>query len=342
MKAKKNLLFTFDYELFLGVKSGSVGKCMLDPTNRLLDLFSKHSVKHAIFFVDTTYLIRLQAEKSPACKKDFNLIADQLVNIVEGGHYVFPHIHPHWLDATYDAVSNQWSLADYSKYRFHNISQEMREDLFDQSVQMLHKVLSKSSVPFSINGYRAGGWSIQPFSDFKPLFIKHGIEHEFSVLKGFKNLSEAQYFNFENCPEKSFYKFEHDPCEMLQTGRFTEYVISSLKVSGRLHWLAKLWGKYLWKTGQRSVGDGTSLSIKDDTMRENTKSNKAASKREMISVELLTWVKLPYYKRFLKSEDYMQFISHPKMLSLHNLKCFENFIRYAARNFDIQTNFSQF
>ncbi|MBK7667512.1 MAG: hypothetical protein IPJ32_09355 [Sphingobacteriaceae bacterium] len=52
----RNLLFTFDYELFLGKRSGTVENCILKPTDKILELFSKYKVTKAIFFVDTTYL----------------------------------------------------------------------------------------------------------------------------------------------------------------------------------------------------------------------------------------------------------------------------------------------
>ncbi len=36
MKAKKNVLFTFDYELFLCERSGRVQECLLSPTDEIL------------------------------------------------------------------------------------------------------------------------------------------------------------------------------------------------------------------------------------------------------------------------------------------------------------------
>ena len=72
----RNILFTFDYELFLGANSGTVEKCLLEPTNLLINLFDKFSIKNAIFFVDTSYLIRLEQEQGDLCKRDLELIKD--------------------------------------------------------------------------------------------------------------------------------------------------------------------------------------------------------------------------------------------------------------------------
>src|ERR1700739_3552615 len=100
---KKNILFTFDYELFLGKKSGSVNRCVLEPTQKLLAIFSEYKISGAIFFVDTTWLIRLKevAFNNSAAKKDFEKIVEQLRDVVSRGHYVFPHLHPHWINASY-------------------------------------------------------------------------------------------------------------------------------------------------------------------------------------------------------------------------------------------------
>lgn len=339
MNLSKKILFTFDYELFLGVNSGTVNNCLIKPTEKIMELFDIYKIEHAIFFVDTTYLLRLKEMKSPICIKDYEAIISQLIQLVDKGHYIFPHIHPHWLDAIYDPTTNQWSLNNYTKYRFHAISPEQRESLFEDSIALLRKIVCKSKKKYSINAYRAGGWSIQPFADFLPCFRKYGIRHEFSVLKGFKNLSEAQYFNFTTCPSASVYRFSKDPCILDEQGEYIEYTISTLPVSYRLYWLSKLWAKYLWKIGQRSIGDGKGLVIKEASLIAGKKDLIGSENREMISLELLTTIKMPYYKAFLKNNDYMHFISHPKMLSEHNLKCFNDFLKYGCTKFHLQTDF---
>lgn len=56
---KKHLLITFDFELFLGSKSGSVENCLIIPTIEIMRLSKKYNFK-TIFFVDTLYLHRLK------------------------------------------------------------------------------------------------------------------------------------------------------------------------------------------------------------------------------------------------------------------------------------------
>src|SRR5882757_1817531 len=99
---KKSLLLTFDYELFLGKSSGSVQECMKQPTKLLQKVLSRHGVT-AIFFVDTTYLLTVEknAKKYAVCREDLEAVSKQVQELIMDGHYVFPHIHPHWLDAEY-------------------------------------------------------------------------------------------------------------------------------------------------------------------------------------------------------------------------------------------------
>ena len=340
-KAQRSILFTFDYELFLGSRSGSVSKCLIEPTGLLLDLFEKYKIKGSIFFVDTTYLLRLKSEPNTAAKADYVKIVDQLKLICEKGHFIFPHIHPHWADAKYVEGANYWSLTDFSKYRFHHVFPELREELFSQSVNLLKEIVDTCSVKFPVNAYRAGGWSLQPFEDFKPSFEKHHISHEFSVVPGFKNLSDAQYFDFSECPDKVIYKFDSDPTKEAENGVYTEYTISTIEISKKLYWRNKVWLKYLWKTGQRSMGDGVSLVIKDKELSKGRKEMLGSANREMISIELLNLMKLREYKIFLEKNSYMHFISHPKMISLHNLKTFERFLKYAISKYILMTDFNQ-
>lgn len=335
MPVKKNILFTFDYELFLGESSGSVLKCMIEPTEKLIAIFDSFQVKHAIFFVDTIYLIRLKeiAKSSAAAKGDYELISKQLQLLIQKGHYIFPHIHPHWADATYNALKNNWVLSSLQKYRFHSISEAEREYQFDQSIKILKEIIQPVNPNYAIDGYRAGGWCIQPFSDFYSHFKKHGIKYDFSVLPGLENKSDAQYYDFEKAPLASIYPFEIDVLLEDLSGSFTQIAISVIPIPKLYQLINKLFNKYLWKTGNRSSGDGIGVVASSFNSSPN-KSNK-----EMVSLELLNSVKLPLYKRFLKENKLIHFISHPKMLTKHNFACLQHFLNFAKAQGFIENDF---
>ena len=98
MKSIKHILLTFDYEPFLGARTGSVKKCLIEPTNHLIKILDIHQAK-AVFFVDTLYIQELG--KRNELKQDYLSVEAQLIDLYNNGHYIFPHIHPHWIDAIY-------------------------------------------------------------------------------------------------------------------------------------------------------------------------------------------------------------------------------------------------
>src|ERR1700739_4165441 len=275
MLKKKNLLLTFDYELFLGARSGTVDSCIIIPTKKILEILEFYKIANAIFFVDTTYLIKLKESTNDNCKKDFQKIANQIKEIVAAGHYVFPHLHPHWLDAKYLENINQWDLSDTKKYSFSFINSSERKSLFVQSIKILEEIIG----PQQEWGYRAGGWCIQPFTDFKPFFEEHKIWYEFSVLTGYSCVSDFQNFNFMKMPDLNYYKFNDDVLVEDKDGKFTELPISGVKVSLVNKILNKVFIKYLYRKGIINYGDGLS------TTSASKKESKSGGK-EMASIEL--------------------------------------------------------
>lgn len=86
MKKNKKILLTFDYEPFLGKKSGSVSKCVIEPTNVLISIMDKYNAK-GIFFVDMLYLLNLKSRTETL--EDFEIIKNQLLKLYDSKHYIF-------------------------------------------------------------------------------------------------------------------------------------------------------------------------------------------------------------------------------------------------------------
>lgn len=333
MKPQKNVLLTFDYELFLGKRSGTVENCLIRPTDELMRILNRHQCK-GIFFVDTVYLMRLQevAARHPSAMHDLKKITQQLVVMMRTGHFVYPHIHPHWLDASYDRESNQWTLDSLEKYRFHRLKEEERAFVFDGSVALLKEIAREAGIDYHPLAYRAGGWCLQPFSDFRPFFLKYGVQADFSVLPGYRNNWELMQFDFTGVPGQPVYRFDHDVQVHDPSGPFTEYAISCIRITAWTRFLNRFLLKYLWKTGNRSAGDG--MSAYTPEAQKNRRNDE-----EMISIELMTSANVSAYRKFAKEKNYMHFISHPKMLSRHNLRVFDDFLNHVHRQYDVQTDF---
>lgn len=335
----KSVLFTFDYELFLGNRSGNVKECLLDPTSRLLELFQHYGFK-AVFFVDTVYLMRLQdiAATYAEAARDLADIQVQMAAIVEQGHTVFPHIHAHWLDAVYMPSKNEWSLENTRYYQFSSVPTEVQELLFEKSMQIIRSLAGSVEQNYKVDAYRAGGWSIQPFSHFKPHFLKYGIMHEFSVIPGKYHFSDAHVFDFRTASRNSsIYQFSDDPCVEDKAGPFTEWTISTLTMTRFEKWINFKVGGLIQRFGKIEKRKGTTVSsvIKEEGDSYGTKDKI----RTTASFEGLNPFIFRKYISAIRKSCYFQFISHPKLITNRDFYLIEKLFSSLKNKYQIETDF---
>ncbi|MFY7965487.1 MAG: hypothetical protein ACOVO1_11355 [Chitinophagaceae bacterium] len=340
----KNILFTFDYELFLGSDSGTLDISLINPTKKLLQLFKKNKLQ-AIFFVDTTYIMMLDEVRgeNALVNEDFNKINNQLVEIVKEGHLIYPHIHPHWLDAVYSADKNTWNLSNDSKYRFSSIDAITQQMLFNYSINILNNILKTANVNQVIDSYRAGGWSIQPFNTFKPYFLQYGIQYEFSVIPGKYCISPAHQYDFYNAPNKEIYSFENDINIEDVNGSFKAITISVLefpKIIGfALGKMYVLLSHYLKLQFVQSIGNGKTVH---HTKVENKDKYFAGKQRKIVSFEYLDFITVFLQLHQIKKNKFCHFISHPKMMSKMNFVFTAFLLKRIARKYKVESDFHQF
>jgi hypothetical protein len=337
----KNILFTFDYELFLGKKSGTVQNCLIKPTDRLRCLLKEYNCK-AIFFVDTTYLLELEkkAMHFVSAREDLNAIIEQLCVLSGEGHDIFPHLHPHWLDATYDPAANEWNLENTRRYRFHVLSSQEKETVFSESIRFLSEILKQINHSRFPMGYRAGGWCLQPFEDFKMYFDRFDIQYDFSVLKGAFCQSDVRYYDFRSLEKQpDIFRFSEDILQPITGGAYTELCISMLRPMNLFeNYLARILNKFLPVNFKKSYGDGLSAVLQQSKNMDAASAN-ARESGVMASIELMNAINLRYHFEYLRHRDFLQIISHPKMISDYNLKIFGIFLRKLHSNYAIETDF---
>ncbi|MEO2014237.1 MAG: hypothetical protein ABGZ53_07665 [Fuerstiella sp.] len=325
------LLITFDYELFLGQRSGRVDQCVVSPTAEILRILASNDAS-GIFFVDTTWLRALAtiSNNDRAASRDYDAVRFQLNEIAEAGHSVFPHLHPHWLDAQYQSESAQWQLNDLQHYRFHSLSGPQKLDMFADAVAQVAQFVGNQPV----DAYRAGGWSLQPFADFAPFFKQFGIQYDFSVLPGFSCSSTAQQYDFPDAPADRCYCFTHDPAVEDTHGGFTELPISTVPFSDHQRQINRMTTRVLHRCGVRSYGRGRSVNPHVDSHKTPA--------AEMAAVESLTLPKSRTYLNTIRQRDYFQFICHPKMVSRHSLWVFDRLLRNLKRTRRLDTDFRNY
>jgi len=295
----KNIILTFDYELFLGLDSGTAIKSIIEPTNKVIDVLEKYKAK-AIFFVDATYLMALQKYKS----KDLELIANQLKKIVNIGSSVELHLHPQWLDAKPD--KDRWVFDNFDRYRLHSLPKEEINQLFKNGINILENITNQK-----VSIFRAGGWSITPFEKLKEAFIKNNIKIDMSVCPGFyKDELPMHYYNFLNTPNKEYYKFSNDVCIETANGIFLEIPVTTYEMFGFDLVINNLIKRF---KNDEIYGDGKGLASSNGSQNIIKRVFKQNLRKATIESQSEYFFKKSFKK--LKNKNLLSYVMHPKTLS---------------------------
>jgi hypothetical protein len=342
MKQKKNFLLTFDYELFLGSQSGTAQNCLIIPTNKLLALLSETKT-NAIFFIDILYLFRLKEYTNlySKAKDDYDAVCTQIAEISKLGHYVYLHIHPHWLDAVYIPENNQWNLSKTNRFAISNLSETEAYNILEKGYKLLNEIISPIKNSHKIEGYRAGGLFIQPFSLFYDFMKSHEMPYEFSVYPNFTSKSKGCAVDFSQIPKERIYKFENDCCKQDKHGYFTEYTISEISIAG----LSRIINSGHFRINTKIFKDkpwGDGRGALHVISNNNKKIGISGTVRETASVELMNLWKNKVYMSYLKNHDLLHFLSHPKLISPLNLLALHKFLEKANKKYNITTDFKHY
>ncbi|MFC2176572.1 hypothetical protein ACFLR1_06360 [Bacteroidota bacterium] len=338
MPEARDILLTFDYELGLGKLSGTVNNCLIKPTEALRTVLLKHGCK-AVFFVDTTYLMRLTevASENAYAEQDLRLIKEQIVQLCLDGHFIFHHIHPHWLDAIYIPEINQWDLSDQRRFALSSVEEETIDMLLHKSSMILNDWLKPTDPNYEPKGFRAGGLYIQPFENIKPSLIRNNISLDFSVLKGARgkgNVGNCE-FDFSNHPEPDIYRFDDNVLKQHDCGEFIEISMRQVelknicKIINGLHY--RIFGAH---KGYQKYGDGLSTNNKLDSKLGTSRFRVS----ETISIELLNPVRLFAYLKFVSRNRFTHFISHPKLFSELSIYYLDKFLYKVSRKYKLNTD----
>jgi hypothetical protein len=311
-------LITLDYELFFGHQVGTVEHCMLRPLEALKALVDRYGVKLTLF-VDAGYLVRLQHQAAdvPSLREDYQQIRDQLLNLVEQGHDVQLHIHPHWEDSVFR--NGGWQI-DVRRYRLHDFDQAELSRIVGDYKQALTEIVGDR-----VFAYRAGGWCLQPFGPIGEALAQHGIWLESTVYYKGHSADNVRGFDFRHAPMRTCWRFNDDPLQPEDSGRFLEVPISNCRVNPLFFWKLMLLKKFA-QGAYKAYGDG-------QAMVANSAYYFALLTRPSHSVASIDGAKAGLLESAYRQLEQMEgprifnVIGHPKALTPDSLRRLEHFLQ---------------
>lgn len=306
--ADPRIMLTFDYELFLGRRSGSAEKCIIAPTREILKRIRAHGAT-ALFFVDATYLARIEASDA----QTYARVASQIEEMVGAGCEVGFHLHPHWLDAE-KVDADAWSLENTRKYRLHALEEDELRCVFRDSFASLERAVRRASGSYRINTFRAGGWCLQPFTTLRSSFEELGIEFDFSVTPGFyKSNLPAHFYDYRSAPkDRAVWRFTDDPCVPQSDGKFVEVPVTAFRAT-----LVSLVLNKLRLRGQATFGDGQGVG--GGHVLDLVSKVLAAKGLRQLTLDMCSRELLETSLRKTEGRAVRVFASHPKILSANAL-----------------------
>jgi len=304
---------TFDHELYFGTPSGSAEQCLLKPADALLNLARKYNMKFT-WFVDAGYLMALQkyALAEPSLAQDFAKIREQLRVMVEEGHEIGLHIHPHWDNSKF--VHGQW-IHPTQGFKLSDYKQEEAEEIVRRYNEVLKNVTGY--IPVS---YRAGGWCLQPFAPLKNVFEEIGIQYDSTVFKGGYYQGYPFDYDFRKTPSTSKWNFSDDICKEDKDGKFLELPINSTYLSPAFYWNLFVQGR-LNKSLHKGMGDGNPIPAKGLLKKYLSQGAISAVSTDGYLVNSLFKV------RAENKKDFIVTIGHPKATSFYTLQRLEEYAK---------------
>ena len=174
------VIFTLDYEIH-GNGQGFPYDLMVEPTNRMLDMFSRYGAKLTIF-PDVAEIIKFGEYKDYYGRDEYcyDNIIKQLQRTVKTGHDVQLHIHSSYFNAIYK--EGQW-LQDWSEYSFSDLPYERISWMIRIGKKFLESILKPVDQRFRCIAFRAANWSVNPSENIARTLIENDIKIDTSVFK---------------------------------------------------------------------------------------------------------------------------------------------------------------
>lgn len=188
------VLYSADYELFLGENFLPEQEVLIEPTAALLDTCEQLGIPMTLF-ADVACLWRYREggdEEFPAA------VEEQLREAVRRGHDVQAHLHPHWLHAT--RAGRRWT-APLDTFLVGALDDP--RDLLQRARTYLEELLQPVDADYRCIAFRAGNYGIQPrLEQVFAALRATGFEIDSSVVPGLVLENAVNRIDFRGFAER--------------------------------------------------------------------------------------------------------------------------------------------
>jgi hypothetical protein len=313
------LIISQDYELFFQ-RSGTIEKCLFEPCDAILRSARNRGYK-ITFYVDAGMLFRMQegAPRHRPLSIGFDRIRRHLAGLVDGGHDIGLHVHPHWEDTRY--VDGEW-VFEATRYQLRDFSHDEVTDIVARYVKILGEACGVAPA-----SYRAGGFCVEPFDRLGALLLNAGIDVDSSVVPGAYLRDRDKGFDFRAAPARDWWYFEKSPAVAAEPGRFLEIPVTAQVLPFSYYW-RRLFSK-LGAGGQRPFGDGAAKRI---GRREVLRRLAGLSRVAEMSVDEPKAAELERLSGEPPARRICHIMGHPKNLSSNSLLFLEKMLESKGVN----------
>ena len=308
------LLVSQDYELFFQ-QSGSIDKCLFEPTNMLLDFAEQFGVR-ITFFIDAGMLCRMQklALANASMANDLSRIQRHIESLHVRGHEIGLHIHPHWEDTKW--TGDAWEFSG-TRYQLRDFSADKVSDIVSRYTTALNELCDGT-----VKVFRAGGFCVEPFDLLKTPLLENGISIDSSIVPGARLKDADKGFDFTSVPNKSWWHFEESPLRSRSDGRFLEIPITTA-ILPFFHYWGRAVDRALKRQPLGVIGDGSSKAI---GTREIVRRLAGVGRVSELSLDAAKARQLVSNRVLRQDRKIWQVMGHPKLLSKSSLESLQKFV----------------
>jgi len=338
------LALSFDHELSLGGVR-SYGENLFAPTEALLDTANDLGVKICLFTDILCNLRFKEWDRDGFCVP----YERQLRRALCEGHEVQLHLHPHWMDVSFDrgrfVLGQRFSLGDFADGSgTHDLC-----SILHQGLEELVSVCSGSDHEYRCLAYRAGGHSYGATERQQTSMLwKSGVRIDSSIAKGYYLKTRSTLVNFRRMPVAANWFIE--PGGVLtspaERGLFEVPIASSPRTPvNNLPFLAR---RIIAKRYRRDSG-GIGFHERKDGFCEKL-GRLFPQSAWMLSFDgftdtparLLGILRTHLRRHATDEEIYCSAISHPKSMGAYQLRLFRDFVSMARQSFGSALSITSF